>query len=340
MFLLLISLISLSDMSILNYISLPNRYFNCLPDVLSKEECLYVNGEWEEIEPINCENKGFTSNKEKIGICCNMKCLSRNGIIKVELENSKICNYNNNTESFYGFKDYSSFNDDFLNNIGYTDINNEYMTFKNLTNNKEISSVLCSFPTKQNFLKGLSLNMNDSFNYILGGGTKDGPTRKDNKCGFDCARLVMFLLDKIIDFDFDFKYTNAEGLYNIAINNNFTKSSDDLKAGDVLFFQNKTNEEIYHTIIYLGDNEVISAGRTGKNVTVKKYYIPENTTILAADFINFARKEEESLVHGYTDIDTEMVNTTIIVNNEIKGVNNFEIIKYNLALLIALILFL
>ena len=59
MILLLISLISLSDMSILNYISLPNRYFNCLPDILSQEECLNVNGDWEELEPQNCDNKSF-----------------------------------------------------------------------------------------------------------------------------------------------------------------------------------------------------------------------------------------------------------------------------------------
>ena len=135
MILLLISLISLSDMSILNYISLPNRYFNCLPDILSKDECINANGEQKEIDPKTCENNGFISNKDKLGICCNMKCLSGNGNIKVELENSKACNYNHSIESFFGFKNYSSFNQDFLNKVEYTKNNSEYMTFLNLGNN-------------------------------------------------------------------------------------------------------------------------------------------------------------------------------------------------------------
>ena len=63
--LLVICLVCLSNESILNYITLPNRYFNCLPDILTEEECTNLNGEWEEIDPANCENKAFISKKQK-----------------------------------------------------------------------------------------------------------------------------------------------------------------------------------------------------------------------------------------------------------------------------------
>jgi hypothetical protein len=72
---------------------MPNRYHNCLADYLTEEECKKVDGEWTIIEPNKCDNTNFSSDKTQIGICCNMKCLSGKGIIKIEMENDKICNY-------------------------------------------------------------------------------------------------------------------------------------------------------------------------------------------------------------------------------------------------------
>ena len=82
---ILFSLIILSNSSILSYIAMTNRYSNCLADYLTEGECQSVNGEWKEIEPNDCKNKDFSSDKTKIGICCNMKCLTGNGIIKIEM---------------------------------------------------------------------------------------------------------------------------------------------------------------------------------------------------------------------------------------------------------------
>ena len=113
MLLILFSLIHLSNPSILDYIPMPNLYYNCLADYLTYKECQYVNGEWKEIETNNCENKDFSSDQEKIGLCCNMKCLSGNGIIKIQMDKKKICNYNGNAEDFFGFWNYNShFNSD------------------------------------------------------------------------------------------------------------------------------------------------------------------------------------------------------------------------------------
>lgn len=344
--LLFTCLVCLSNESILNYITLPNRYFNCLPDILTKEECTSLKGEWEEIDPTNCENKAFISKKTKIGQCCNMKCLSENGIIKVELENENTCKLNNSPEIFYGFKDYTPFNQEFLNNVEYTENNTEFMTFQHLGENKEILSVLCTFPTKQDFLKGLSKIMNQTFYYVFGGGRKDGPTKE--KYGFDCARLVMFLLDKITNYEFDFAYTNSQKLYELAIKNNLILniSKEELKTGDVIFYQNITDNKIYHTVVYFGENKVFNAGHTGNKISIKNYYEPEDTRMIFADFINetFEEKDnkeentEDNIIQGMTNTETDNSNSN--GNNVIEEVDHYEIIKNNLALLTLLIIFL
>jgi hypothetical protein len=257
--LVLFSLLILNNSSILDYIQMPNRYSNCLADYLSKEECENVMGEWREIDSNDCENKDFSSDKTKIGICCNMHCLTGNGIIKIEMETKKVCNLVGNSEDFYGFKNYSPFNKAFLNVVGYYEGNGEFVVFQNLTENKkDFLSVYCSFPTKEDFLKGLINIMNEKFDYVSGAGHRNGPGEEKYEngttlIGFDCNRLVMFLLDKISDFKFNFSISSDQ-LYNIALEKNLVISKEDLKIGDVIFTKNLTKDKVYHSGVYIGDN--------------------------------------------------------------------------------------
>ena len=62
-----------------------------------------------------------------------MHCLTGNGIIKIEMENKKVCNLVGNSEDFYGFKNYSPFNNAFLNVVGYYEGNGEFAVFQKLT---------------------------------------------------------------------------------------------------------------------------------------------------------------------------------------------------------------
>lgn len=341
--LILLSLYSLSYSSILDYISNPDEYSNCLADYLTLEQCQGVNGEWEEIEPKNCENKDFFSERTKIGICCNMKCLTENGNIIIKMEKNKVCKYNKNKENFYGFKDYTSFNRLFKERINYTEENEEYTVFQNLTNNKEdFISVYCSFPKKEDFIKGLSNIMIENFDYLYGGGHQDGPSQdinNQNIIGFDCNRLVMFLLDKVSDFKFDFTIS-SDDLYQIAVTNNYIKSTEDLEIGDVLFYKNTTTNKVFHDGIYIGENKKIHA--SGVGTMIKKgnaIYKQENVIILAADFINIKKEDstEENDEHGFTG--TQGVNSSQV--NEIKDTELFSIrIKLNIFTLLGIILFL
>ena len=358
MIFILFSLIIFSNSSILDYIAMPNRYSNCLADYLTEEECQSVNGEWKEIEPLDCENKDFSSDKTKIGICCNMKCLTGNGIIKVEMETKKVCNFVGNAQDFFGFKNYKPFNNAFLNVVGYYERNKEFTVFQKLTqNNDDFLSVYCSFPTKEKFLIGLTNIMEEKFDYISGAGHKNGPDEKvvneTTLIGFDCTRLVMFLIDKISDFEFNFSIS-SEQLYDIAVKNNLVKSSDDLKIGDIMFNKNLTENKIYHSAVYIGDNKKFHA--PGKGKKVKKgnaNYIPETDIILVADFINLKKnstiKTEETIistniegdskeVHGFSNTE-ESISSTII-KGEIKEVDNFaKINKINISFLLGLFLF-
>ena len=345
--LLLFSLLISNNSSILDYIQMPNKYSNCLADYLSKEECENVSGEWREIEFNECENKDFSSDKTKIGICCNMHCLSGNGIIKVERETKKVCNLANNAEDFYGFKNYKSFNSAFLNVVGYYEGNGEFTVFQKLTENKnDFLSVYCSFPKKEDLLIGLINIMDQKFDYINGAGHQNGPdVKKVNEAltliGFDCTRLVMFLIDKISDFKFDFTIS-SEDLYKIAFDKNLVKSKEELQIGDVIFNKNLTENKIYHSAVFIGDNKKFHAPQTGQKVKKGDAdYIPETDILLYADFINL----KENIIKTGENISSTINNTEESKNSSntegtIKGVDNFvKINKINISLILGLFLF-
>jgi len=345
--LVLFSLLILNNSSILDYIQMPNRFSNCLADYLTQEECNHVNGEWREIDSNDCKNKDFSSDKTKIGICCNMKCLTRNGIIKIEMETKKVCDFVGNDQNFYGFKNYSPFNNAFLNVVGYYEGNKEFTIFKNLTENKDdFHSVYCSFPTKEDFLIGLTNIMEGKFDYINGGGHKNGPDVKDDNgttlIGFDCARLVMFLIDKISDFQFDFTIS-TEQLYNIALENNLVKSNkDSKKIGDVMFNKNLTNNKIYHSAVFIGDNKKFHAPRSGQKLKKSNAdYVPETDIILVADFVNLKKntiKTDENISSSINN--TKESITSPNREQEIKEVNDFaKISVINISLILGLFLF-
>lgn len=46
---LLLILFNLSKNSILNHITLPNKYFNCIADYLTEDQCKAVSGEWKQL---------------------------------------------------------------------------------------------------------------------------------------------------------------------------------------------------------------------------------------------------------------------------------------------------
>ena len=206
---ILFSLIIISNSSILDYIAMPNRYSNCLADYLTEDECQSVYGEWKEIEPNDCENKDFSSDKTKHFILQHIPILTGNGIIKIEMKTNKVCKFVGNAQDFFGFKNYSPFNADFLRAVGYDEGNKEFTVFQKLIQNKDdFLSVYCSFPKKEDFLIGLTNIMEGKFDYIFGGGHKNGPVIEVENgttlVGFDCTRLVMFLIDKVSDFEFNF----------------------------------------------------------------------------------------------------------------------------------------
>ena len=85
----------------------------------------------------------------------------------------------------------------------------------------------------------------------------------------------MFLIDKISDFEFNFSI-GSEQLYDIAVKNNLVKSSDNLKIGDIMFNKNLTENKIYHSAVYIGDNKKFHAPGKGKKVkNGNANYIPE-----------------------------------------------------------------
>ena len=158
----------------------------------------------------------------------------------------------------------------------------------------------------------------------------------------------MFLLDKITNYEFDFVYTSSQKLYELAIKNNLILniSKEELKTGDIIFYQNITDNTIYHTVIYYGENKVFNAGQTGNKISIKNYYEPKDTRMIFADFINESGEEkdnkeentEDNIVQGMTNTETD--NSSNNDNNVIMEVDNYEFIKNNLALLTLLIIFL
>lgn len=295
---LLLILFNLSKNSILNHITLPNKYFNCIADYLTEDQCKAVSGEWKQFNSNDCEKKDFISKNDVIGICCNMKCLSGHGTIKLDLKENKICNFEHNAESFYGFKNYDSFNEEFMNRIGYNKENLSFKIFDNFTkDNVNINSVYCSFDSKENFLIGLSEVMDKKFDYSTGGGKKDGPSKgtsdeDKNLIGFDCNRLTMFLIDKISDYQFNFSYTSTEGLYNIAEMEGFNKSIDDIKIGDIIFNKDTNTSKIYHSGVFIGNDKKMHAGGHDSEIGIANaFYKKDNDILLAADFVNLKKKE-------------------------------------------------
>jgi len=276
-----------------------------------------------------------------------MHCLTGNGIIKIEMETKKVCNLGGNAQIFYGFKNYKSFNTAFLNVVGYNEDNGEFTVFQKLTENKnDFLSVYCSFPTKEDFLKGLTNIMDQKFDYINGAGHKNGPDVKNinettTLIGFDCTRLVMFLIDKISDFKFDFTIS-SERLYEIALENNLVKSKEELEIGDVIFNKNLTDNKIYHSAIFIGDNTKFHAPRTGQKVKkANSDYKPETDILLYADFVNL----KENLIKTGENISSTINNTEESKNSpniegEIREVDNFvKINKVNISLILGLFLF-
>lgn len=343
--LILFSLYSLSFSSILDFITNPDRYHNCLADYLTEEECKGAKGEWEVIERNNCENKGFSSKNSQIGVCCNMECLSGFGKIKIEMENNRVCKINKNKENFYGFKDYTRFNELFMKGVGYTEENTEYNVFQKLiNNNQDFKSVYCSFDKKEDLILGLSSITIGKFYYTSSGGKIDGPTEDstDNSIvGFDCSGLVLFLIDKVSDFKFENTKINSNGLYQIAVKNNFIKSTENLEIGDVLFYLNTTTNEIFHTGVYIGEGKKIHAGHTGDMIEKSSaIYNEDDVQIFAADFININKEEDTSKeieVIGFTGTQDD----TSSDGNKIKDTNLFsDRIKINIFILLGVVLFL
>ena len=165
----------------------------------------------------------------------------------------------------------------------------------------------------------------------------------------------MFLIDKVSDFEFDFGISSQQ-LYDIAVENNLVKSSDDLKIGDVMFNKKIADNTIFHSAVYIGDNKKFHAPQTGQKVKKgNAYYIPETDIILAADFINSNKnnkineidiKTEETIsstntdgeVHGFSN--TEEGTSSTIIEGKIKEVDNFaKINKINISLFLGLFLF-
>ena len=134
-------------------------------------------------------------------------------------------------------------------------------------------------------------------------------------------------------------YTNSKKLYELAIKNNLILniSKEELKTGDVIFYQNITDNTIYHTVIYYGGNKVFNAGHTGNKISIKDYYEPGDTRMIFADFINEAGEEKDNKEENRI---TETDNSSTNDNNVIMEVDNYEFIKNNLALLALLIIFL
>jgi hypothetical protein len=273
-----------------------------------------------------------------------MKCLSGKGIIKIEMENDKICNYDKNQENFYGFKDYSPFFSElFMNRVGYTETNGQYSVFKQLVDKKEdFISLYCSFPKKEDLLLGLSDIMLDKFDYLSGGGYQNGPKQDKNNpeiVGFDCTRLVMFLIDKVSDFKFNFTI-GSDALYQEAVNNNYLKSKEERKIGDVIFYKNITTGKVFHCGVLVSNEEKIHVGQTGKKVkkAVAIYQKPD-VEILFADFININKENttEEHYVQGFTGTEVD----TSSEAKEIMDIDAFsQQIKINLFVLLGFILFL
>ncbi|MET8661685.1 bifunctional lytic transglycosylase/C40 family peptidase [Streptomyces griseus] len=123
--------------------------------------------------------------------------------------------------------------------------------------------------------------------YSYGGGTPDGPGTgfcdgangyTGGRCaarstvGFDCSSLVQYGYWP----DVQLPRTAAEQ-YNATSDRPVTRSG--LKPGDLVFWADRTGF-IYHVGLYAGENRVLHAPRTGRNVTVE----PLDTAMPTTDY--------------------------------------------------------
>ena len=183
--------------------------------------------------------------------------------------------------------------------------------------------------------------MVDKFDYLYGGGHQNGPSKDKNNpeiIGFDCNRLVMFLIDKISDYQFNFSIS-SDALYQEAVNNNYLKSIEKRKIGDVIFYKNITTGIVFHSGVLISDTQKIHVGQTGQKIKKSvAIYQQFDVEILVADFININKEKttEEPYVQGFTGTEVD----TSSEAKEIKDIDGFsEQIKINLFVLLGFILF-
>ena len=135
--------------------------------------------------------------------------------------------------------------------------------------NFDNGELVCAFKTYQDLVDYLVWTVKNKFVYSWGGGHKKdfyGPTKGTdynteckndvNVVGFDCSGLVLYML-KMLGNNIKMNGVNCESMYQLGKKLGLTKSSNEIKAGDVLLFGSEDHKS--HTAIAISNSMALEA---------------------------------------------------------------------------------
>jgi hypothetical protein len=227
--------------------------------------------------------------------CSFLKCFNGKGILRSIYE----CSLDGTTNHLH----HTYFSHFLISNYGEL---KKHINFSIPTDlaNYDNGELVCAFKTFQDLIDYLVWTVKGKFVYSWGGGHKKdfyGPTKGtnyNNKCindvnvvGFDCSGLVLYML-KMLGNNIKMNGANCESMYQLGKKLGLIKSSNEIKAGDVLLFGSENRKS--HTAIAISNSMALEAFKhyedcTGIPILTRKISditnIYKNRKVWVVDFL-------------------------------------------------------